>query len=591
MFLWIRQRMAFKITLALVVVLAVLASLFTVVLVRHRAAVLEEKALSKAQSLALVGARTVEQFLEDALAAGRFTRAELFDTDYRRVTEGPLARTPVAKYHTPYDAWFDERLQPILDSFLQHDSMVAFAVAVDRNGYAPTHNSRYSQPLSGDSARDLLGNRAKQMFNDPVGLRAARFSGGDGQDVLRQFYARDTGEALWDISAPIFVGGSHWGAFRVGLSIEQTQAEIAVLRKEVMFVMAGLLVAASLTILLLVNHLTRHLKVLIRSAEGISRGETAEPIEVDSIDEVGTLGSAFNHMTQVILHNLQGEIERSAHFIHNIKEAVLQLSSAANEIMAIASEQSSAAGQQAAAVSEATATAEEFAATARQVADTARRVEELAEQAAAASLEGKASVDDAGEGMELLRRQMQQIAEAMLDLGENSQKIGGIIELIEEISDQTNLLALNASIEAAGAGEAGKRFSIVANEVKRLADRTADATRQTKGLIDQIQHATSATIVQTEEGTKKLDSAGSRVARIAQALDKIIAGIGQTTDAGREIRMATHHQLSAGEQMSETISEVRDVAAQVANSAEETAHSISELTELAERLKHLVEEQ
>jgi methyl-accepting chemotaxis protein len=184
---------------------------------------------------------------------------------------------------------------------------------------------------------------------------------------------------------------------------------------------------------------------------------------------------------------------------------------------------------------------------------------------------------------------VQGIAEAMLELGENSQKIGGIVDIIDEISDQTNLLALNAAIEAAGAGEAGKRFSIVANEVKRLAERTVDATAQIKGLIDQIQKATNSTIMLTEEGTKGVDSASTLVARVSEALTNIIDMVEETTNAAREIKLSTQQQTTASEQMAETVAEVRDVATQVAASAEETTQSITELTSLAERLKELVE--
>src|SRR5512144_839402 len=102
----------------------------------------------------------------------------------------------------------------------------------------------------------------------------------------------------------------------------------------------------------------------------------------------------------------------------------------------------------------------------------------------------------------------------MLKLGEHSQKIGGIVDIIDEISDQTNLLALNAAIEAAGAGEAGRRFAVVAQEVKRLAERTVLATRQIRGLIEEIQAATNTTIMVTEDGTKAVDRAASLVDKV-----------------------------------------------------------------------------
>jgi hypothetical protein len=274
--------------------------------------------------------------------------------------------------------------------------------------------------------------------------------------------------------------------------------------------------------------------------------------------------------------------------VASVKEAIHQLSSSANEIMAISAQQSSGATQQASAVQQATTTSEEIAVTAKQVAENAMRVEAQAAQANTACNNGVQVVDNAIAGMGLLKNQVQSVAEAMLELGENSQKIGGIVDIIDEISDQTNLLALNAAIEAAGAGEAGKRFSIVANEVKRLAERTVDATRQIKGLIDQIQKATNSTIMLTEEGTKGVDSASTLVARVSEALVNIIDMVQETTTAAIEIKLSTQQQTTASEQMAETVAEVRDVATQVAASAQETTIAITELTALAENMRDLL---
>ncbi len=191
--------------------------------------------------------------------------------------------------------------------------------------------------------------------------------------------------------------------------------------------------------------------------------------------------------------------------------------------------------------------------------------------------------------MARLKSQVQSIAESMLQLGENSQQIGGIVEIIDEISDQTNLLALNAAIEAAGAGEAGKRFAIVAQEVKRLAERTVDATRQIKGLIQEIQKATNSTIMVTEEGTKAVDKASGLVDKVHQSFGSIMGMVEDTSRTAKEITLSTQQQTMACEQMAETMTEVRDVAQQVAGSARETEKAIAEIMELSEKLKDLVE--
>ncbi|HDR46532.1 MAG TPA: methyl-accepting chemotaxis protein, partial [Geoalkalibacter subterraneus] len=250
---WIKRRISIKISLALIVVLALLGTLVSVYLVQTRAEALEEMMLTKAGTLTRIGACTVEQTFLQAIESGHLTREEIFDTDYREIKEGPLSRAGAPKYHTAYDQYLDRRLQPIIDAFIQEDSMVVFAVPTDYNGYVPTHNSIYSRALTGDPEQDQLRNRTKQIFDDPVGLRAARVEGPQDGGILRQSYLRDTGERLWDLSAPISIDGERWGAFRLGFSIAQTDHEMAVLRNTVIVSMLVLLAAAALTIYLVVT--------------------------------------------------------------------------------------------------------------------------------------------------------------------------------------------------------------------------------------------------------------------------------------------------------------------------------------------------
>ncbi len=590
MFDLIKKRITAKIVLSLVVVLAVIMSISTVILVQRRAAVMQEQLLVKAKGLALLGARTMEMVLQNSLAAGQFSEEELFDTNYQKIESGKLAGAAIPKYSTPYDSYLDSQIKEFQDSLLAEDPMVVFAVLVDRNGYLPTHNSQYSLPLTGDPEKDKVGNRTKRVFNDPVGLAAAQFTETDQNNYLLQEYARDTGEVMWDVSAPVHVNGRHWGGFRIGFSMQQTDAAISALQSDVLWMMGLVLLVAVLTLSIFVSLLLKPLRRVTAAANRLADGSLDETIEQTSLDEVGQLAAAFNRMSQVIVGNLREQIGKSDQMVLSVRDAIQQLSGSASGIMAIAAQQASGSTEQATAVQQATTTSEEIAVTARQVAENSERVESMARTAGVASSSGKEAVGDAMSGMVSLREQVQSIAEAMLELGEDSQKIGGIVDIIDEISDQTNLLSLNAAIEAAGAGEAGKRFSVVANEVKRLAERTVDATGQIKALIGQIQKATNATIMLTEEGTKGVDAASELVARVSTELDNINSSIDETQTAAGEIKLSTQQQTTASEQMVETIAEVRDVAMQVAESAHETTQAIGDLTSLAERLKTMVED-
>lgn len=587
----LKNSISMKIVASLTAVLVVVCSIFATVLIRQRTAVLEEDKLLRGRTMAVFGAATMRQVLEQAISSGRLTEAQVFDTNYRKITTGPLAGAPIPKYHTEYDSYLDQTILRVQDALVEEDDDVVFAVLVDKNGYLPVHNSKFSLPLTGNIEKDKLDNRTKRIFDDPVGLAAGKYDGSDNNKILRQIYQRDTGELMWDISAPVYVNGKHWGGFRIGYSMKRIDAAVTSLRNDILIGMGMILLVSTLTIAFVVTRLVRPLKELTVVADRIAAGHLNETIEIQSEDEIGKLASAFNKMTQVIVRNLRSEIEKSERIIASVKEAIQQLSSSASEIMAISAQQAAGANGQASAVQEATTTSEEIAVTARQVAENAILVESQAQQANAAGQVGRNEADNAMTGMGELKTKIESVAQAMLQLGEDSQKIGGIVDIIDEISDQTNLLALNAAIEAAGAGEAGKRFSIVANEVKRLAERTADATGQIKNLVDAIQKATNGTIMLTEEGSKGVDRASELVARVAGALQEISRMVHETTAAAREIKFSTQQQTTASEQMAETIAEVRDVAAQVAVSTKETTQAIAELTALAERLKSLVAEE
>lgn len=141
------------------------------------------------------------------LTSGQLNMAQLFDTFYV-----PIPGTEPPKFHTRYDALADGVILPIIDGILKRDSRVVYVVIVDGNGYLPTHNSRYTKPLTGDPAADLINNRTKRIFNDRTGRAAAQ----NRDPYLLQHYSRDTGEEIMDLSVPIVVQNRHWGAVRIG---------------------------------------------------------------------------------------------------------------------------------------------------------------------------------------------------------------------------------------------------------------------------------------------------------------------------------------------------------------------------------------
>lgn len=152
-------------------------------------------------------ASAIAELLQQGIQNGQFNEQQLFANDYR-----PIANTDPQKFHTAYDNYTDKVFPQVQEPILNRNSQVLYAGAVDSKGYFPTHNKKFSQPLSGDYQKDLLTNRTKRIFSDRTGSRC----GSNTEGMLLQTYKRDTGEILHDLSVPIYVNGKHWGGFRIG---------------------------------------------------------------------------------------------------------------------------------------------------------------------------------------------------------------------------------------------------------------------------------------------------------------------------------------------------------------------------------------
>lgn len=157
--------------------------------------------------IAEAASTTIQQQFEDAIKNSVISEADLFDRNYQ-----PVAGSNPPKFTTRYDQFADQVLPSIQEKVLSDNPFLAFAIATDDQGYVPTHNNKFSQPLTGDYDKDLAGNRTKRIFNDPTGARC----GSHTQKLLLQTYKRDTGEVMHDLSVPIYLNGKHWGGFRIG---------------------------------------------------------------------------------------------------------------------------------------------------------------------------------------------------------------------------------------------------------------------------------------------------------------------------------------------------------------------------------------
>jgi methyl-accepting chemotaxis protein len=293
-----------------------------------------------------------------------------------------------------------------------------------------------------------------------------------------------------------------------------------------------------------------------------------------------------SEQSEALFHSNQKLIEK------NIQQVELgsELSTAAAQLLAASHQQASGATEQASAVSEVSTTIEELGSTARQIAIAAEQVAEASAQTLENLSEGQDAVDNSIQAMERIRNRMQDVSVRVLNLGERSQQIGEIIDLINDLSDETHLLALNAAIEAAGAGEHGRRFAVVAAEVKSLANRALAAAKEVKGVIAEIQQATNSAVLAAEEGGKEVERGVELAHSAGQVMDNIVMVAERTAQSSAEISLATAQQQSASEQVVETMREIADVARQTAAGSRQMAESAQMLTAIAERLHGIVYE-
>ncbi len=274
-----------------------------------------------------------------------------------------------------------------------------------------------------------------------------------------------------------------------------------------------------------------------------------------------------------------------------IGAAVGHVQSSSAELQAAASQQASGAKEQAGAMTEISTTISELVATSRQIAESAQRVAQIAEQTAAAARSGEGTVDKGQDSIAGIRRQIDLVVTHMLDLGRKSQDIGAVLDVVGELAEQTNILAINATIEASGAGESGKRFAVVAEEIRKLADRVAASTKGIRGQIDDVRGAVNTTVMATESGAKAVDAGARQFAEVALAFKQIATLVGTTTEAAREIELSTKQQASAAEQVRIAITDVAQATQETEASSSQTLQTASQLAGLSLDLRRLIQPQ
>ncbi len=368
------------------------------------------------------------------------------------------------------------------------------------------------------------------------------------------------------------------------LSLSLPMADAVALSNRSMWQTGGLMAGMVVMIMIVTYFLLRNivLKPLAKMSD-ISRdiakgeGDLTKRVPAEGNDEIAHMGSYFNEF----IEKLQQMIRKVAHVTDKVASASVELSATAEEISKGTDTLTSRASQTAAAV-------EEMNATVGQVAQNSGKAASLAQDTVKTAQEGGTVVSSTISGMQQLSEAVSNSATIISDLGKSSDQIGEIVRTIEDIADQTNLLALNAAIEAARAGEQGRGFAVVADEVRKLAERTTKATKEIGDMIRQIQHDTRGAVDSMQQGTQKVTAGVDLVNKTGEALSQIVRMVSESADMIRQIAVASEQQSVATQQIASDIENVAKVTKESSSGAHESAKASQDLSQLAVELQGIV---
>ena len=290
-------------------------------------------------------------------------------------------------------------------------------------------------------------------------------------------------------------------------------------------------------------------------------------------DALGNVVDSVNYM----LDNFVKVLER-------VRKAAVDVQSSANEILIASEEMSSGAVQQDQEITNTSSAVEELTVSMKQVSNNAEASAEAARRALDAAEQGNRSVRDTLEGMQRIRSSVQATAKRIKALGDRSLEISEIVNVINDITEQTNLLALNAAIEAARAGEAGRGFAVVADEVRKLAEHSRSATKDIAALIKAIQAETNDAVVVMEEGTKEVEIGAKLADQAGRALDAISSVVRQSAELVQEISLASKQQVRGTEGVANAMQIISNITRQTSQGARQTSRTVEQLVHMSEQL-------
>ncbi|PKH12647.1 chemotaxis protein [Pseudomonas sp. 43NM1] len=500
----------------------------------------------------------------DAMAANAETAYTLINSISARVQEMPLS-----------DLRFEE-FQAITQA------KEAFMLArYEVRGYTATTNAETEQkalaqvdaaiaslkPLNAhfaDTQQDALRQLDTALTNYRSALMAFKAATSDAVRVRKDM--TDQGAAIVTLSDKLY-------QFQLDRrDIESAQARTLQLISTLLALLVGVIAAVLIT-----RQITGPLRETMTVVDRIASGDLSQDVKVTRRDELGVLQQGIGRMGVTLRELISG-----------IRDGVTQIASAAEELSAVTEQTSAGVNSQKIETDQVATAMHEMTATVQEV---ARNAEEASQAAAAAdgeAREGDKVVNEAIAQIERLATEVARSTEAMSVLQQESDKIGSVMDVIKAVAEQTNLLALNAAIEAARAGEAGRGFAVVADEVRGLAQRTQKSTEEIEGLVAGLQNGTQQVSAVMNNSRSLTDSSVALTRKAGVSLENITRTVSNIQSMNQQIAAAAEQQSAVAEEISRSIVNVRDVSEQTAAASDETAKSSVELARLGGQLQQMV---
>jgi methyl-accepting chemotaxis protein len=391
-------------------------------------------------------------------------------------------------------------------------------------------------------------------------------------------------------------------------------------RLATMMIILGVIILVLVVLLayFIAGYFTRPIVLLTEAARSIALGDLNQPIKVNMDDEIGQLAESFRTMQNSMRVKTQSAIEISEGNLltdiqplsdkdsmgiafqtmvaklrlqlKDISEGINVLASSSSEIMASVTQLASNSAETATSVGETTTTVEEVKQTAMVSNQRAKLVSENSIKIADISKEGNRAIANTIEGMSRIKQHMGAIANMVVKLSEQSQTIGEITASVNELAEQSNLLAVNAAIEAAKAGEQGKGFTVVAQEIKMLAERSKEATAQVRVILRDVQKSISSAVMATEEGTKAVEEGLKLTNQSGDTIRILSESVAEAANVAIQIAASSQQQLEGMDQVVVAMENIREASTQTVISTQQSVDSVNDLQKVGQKLDALMKQ-